>query len=237
MTAWDDVVNDTATGYKVQAALVAMKIQPVKGYKISLTSVTTQQMFDSDTPLYGEQVADHVLENDATVSLATMNEPLIEVEIGFTAKTDLYATMTDEELLANSWVSGAIEVPDARFKDWFPSLNKYLVVSDTAVGGYIELGNRVDGATLTPSDLAQVQVDLLLDGVSVAAGASTEVLDNPMNDLLWMVHQIADEGRFVQAGQSVSSGTFFVPPHLTTGTYEAKFTGSYTGTTTLHVQD
>lgn len=164
MKACEGMLNDFETAYAVQRAVAEQKGEPTGGYKISLTSKTTQDMFGTTEPLFGEQIPSHILAAPAVLQMAEMNEPLIEVELSMIPKVDLEPGMSDEELLRNVTVAGDIEVPDARFKAWFPALNKYLVVADCAVGGYIIHGTPVDGTKLKLEDLLKIHVDLLKDG-------------------------------------------------------------------------
>lgn len=228
MKSCEGILSDFETAYAVQRAVTELKGEPTGGYKISLTSKTTQDMFGTKEPLFGEQVKSRILSAPATLELAKMNEPLIEVELSMIPKVDLESGLSDEELLNSVTVAGGIEVPDARFKEWFPTLNKYLVVADCAVGGYIIHGTPVDGTTLTVEKLKQIHVDLLKDGVVVKSGDSTEVLDNPIHALKWLVEALAKRGRKLLAGQVVSTGTFFVPPKLEKGEYVARYTGALT---------
>lgn len=154
--AFVGTVTDFETAYQVQDTVMAHKGQAVAGYKVSLTSPETQAMFQSDSPLYGAQVADKFVNSPATLALADYNEPLVEVELVFTAKTALTPDMSVETLLENTTVAPALEVPDARFKTWFPQLDKYLVLSDCAVGGAVVVGEAKDGDTLTVAALAEV---------------------------------------------------------------------------------
>ena len=49
MADFTSSVVDEDAAYRVQAALTALKQQPVGGYKVSLTSAETQKMFDAHT--------------------------------------------------------------------------------------------------------------------------------------------------------------------------------------------
>ena len=153
MKACSGVLNDYESAYAVQRKFAELKGEPTGGYKISLTSKTTQDMFGTTEPLFGEQTKSHIFAAPCTLELDHMNEPLIEVELSMIPKVDLTSSMSDEELLENITVAGGIEVPDARFEAWFPTLNKYLVVADCAVGGCIIHGTPVDGKTLTVAGL------------------------------------------------------------------------------------
>ncbi|KRL79550.1 Hydratase decarboxylase [Secundilactobacillus paracollinoides DSM 15502 = JCM 11969] len=140
MADFDGQLTDEDSAYRVQRQLTALKNETVGGYKVSLTSKQTQDMFDSDSPLYGAQVASHFVQSPVTVDADQVMDPLAEVEMLFTAKEDLSANDSLEDLMRKTKVAPAVEVPDSRFADWFPSLSKYLVMADAAVGGYVAYG-------------------------------------------------------------------------------------------------
>lgn len=226
MADWNGVVTDDDTAYAVQDRVVALKKLPTGGYKVSLTSKKTQDMFDSDSPLYGQQVDSHFLPSPACLSLKKQTmDPLLEVELGFRATEDLKPEDSMEDLLHKTTVCGTVELPDCRFADWFPDLNKFNVMSDCAVGGFVVYGSErpADEAFATVDDAANVNVTLYHDGKKVSTGQSSEVLGNPFKSLAWLVGKLADQGKEFRAGQLVSSGTFLLPPHLTKGKWEAKF--------------
>lgn len=227
MSDWEGVVTDDDTAYAVQDAVMAKKMGPVAGYKVSLTSEETQKMFDSDSPLYGAQVAERFVPTPCALDLRHLNEPLVEVEFCFTAKKDLSADMSLDELLHNCTVAGDMEVPDARFKAWFPTLSKYLVMSDCAVGGYVLYGAPVDGAELTVDGMAKVHAKAYHDGEFVKEGDSSEVLGNPVNSLKWLVGKLESQGKRFTKGMHVSVGTVFVPPAFTAGEWRVEFSGPF----------
>lgn len=235
MADFTGVLKDETHAYQVQEKLMALKGEAIGGYKISLTSLETQQLFHSTEPLYGAQVASRILPAPATIALSQMNEPLIEVELAFTAKTDLITGMSDRDLLNAVTVAGDMEIPDARFRAWFPKLDKYLVVADCAVGGYIVKGEAIDGRQFSVDELNAIAVSLTLNGAEVAAGQSSEVLDNPLHALQWLIQKLAAHGKHIRQGQVISSGTFFVPPKLQAGEYIAQFSGALTEIVELSV--
>ncbi|MCG4779036.1 hypothetical protein L0P10_19350, partial [Eggerthella lenta] len=75
---------------------------------------------------------------------------------------------------------GTLEVPDSLFKDWFPNLSKYNVMSDCAVGGLVVYGEErdTDKVFATPEDAAKVHAELYFNGVKKDEGDSSEVLGN-----------------------------------------------------------
>ncbi|MFB9769084.1 2-keto-4-pentenoate hydratase [Lactiplantibacillus modestisalitolerans] len=225
MADFTAAVSDEDAAYRVQTQLTVFKDQPVGGYKVSLTSATTQQMFDTDAPLYGAQVADHFLAAPAKVRRGQLMEPLVEVELVFKAKEDLAASDSLTDLWHKTTVAPGLEVPDSRFADWFPDLPKNLVVADAAVGGLVVYGTERDTDQVfeTVDAVATPKCSLEHAGKTVKTGQASEVLGNPLNSLHWLVAKLAAQGRTLTAGQRVSSGTFVLPPHLTAGHWQANF--------------
>ncbi|KRL02455.1 2-keto-4-pentenoate hydratase [Liquorilactobacillus capillatus] len=224
-SAWKEQVTNDSQAYRVQEYLTGLKDEEVGGYKVSLTSAETQKMFAADSPLYGAQVASHFLKSPATVSLQTLMEPLVEVELAFRAKEDLFASDSLEELMSKTTVAGGLEVPDSRFKDWFPTLSKYMVMSDAAVGGLVVYGQEHNTNELFSStnELAEVTCELFHNGKKVKDGVSAEVLGNPLKSLHWLVQKLESQNKKFTAGQMVSSGTFVLPPKLTAGKWQVSF--------------
>ncbi|WP_083479342.1 2-keto-4-pentenoate hydratase [Liquorilactobacillus oeni] len=222
---WQGAVNDDETAYRVQRRLTDLKKEKVGGYKVSLTSEETQKMFASTSPLYGAQVTSRFLHAPTSVSLSNLMEPLVEVELEFKAVKELKSTDSLLELMQKTTVAAGLEVPDSRFKDWFPTLSKYLVMSDAAVGGLVLYGNEKPTTEVfkTTEELAHVNCELLYNGKKLKEGVSSEVLNNPLNSLHWLVKKLEEQGTPLQTGQMVSTGTFVLPPKLAVGNWTAKF--------------
>lgn len=219
---YEKEVADFDTAYRVQHAFTDLKNEAVGGYKVSLTSKETQKMFDSDSPFYGAETSSAWLKNHTSLQLSDLMDPLLEVEMVFTAKETLLATDSLNELLNKVTVSAGVELPDSRFKDWFPSLSKYLVVADGAVGGRVVYTEPTNDK-VSVDDLATVTCTLTLNGKELGTGKSSEVLGNPLNSLQWLVKKLSEQGVAYPKGTKVSSGTFLLPPHLQKGHYVAHF--------------
>jgi 2-oxo-hept-3-ene-1,7-dioate hydratase len=233
---WTDYAPDENAAYNVQEAFTRLKKGEVGGYKVSLTSKETQDMFDSDEPLYGAEMRDRFLKAPANVNLKDLMEPLVEVEMCFRAKEDLTPDDTLEDLMNKTTVAPALEVPDSRFKDWFPSLSKYMVMSDGAVSGLVVYGDEFDTNKFGTVDaLENVSATLYHDGENLKSGKSSEVLGNPLKSLQWLVNKLDSQGKRLLKDQRVSSGTFVLPPSLTKGEWHATFDNGL-GTVNLNVK-
>ena len=208
--------------YEVQDAVLALKEANGKthqGYKISLTSQETQDLFKSDSPLYG-QMTDVTLKN--SLALSDYNEPLVEVELVFLVDETVNASDSKEEVMRKCRVAPGLEIPDGRYDDWFPKTTFYEVIADGAVNGALSVG---EAASYSYEDLADVEGVLYLDGQEVKRGHSTEVLGHPVNSVMWLAEALEAKGQKLTAGRFVSSGTFVLPERLEAGTYTAKYTG------------
>ena len=108
---WEGVVTDDETAYAVQDCVAQLKQLPTGGYKVSLTSQQTQDMFDADSPLYGQQVDSHFLPSPAVLSLKRQTmAPLLEVELGFRATEDLLPSDSLDDLRHKTTVCGTLEL-------------------------------------------------------------------------------------------------------------------------------
>ncbi|TWT04282.1 hypothetical protein FQV26_15195 [Planococcus sp. CPCC 101016] len=209
--------------YSVQHAVTSKKTndneEELKGYKISLTSKETQQLFQSETPLYGALTTSAL--SDGIIDLNSTSSPLIEIELIFIAKEDLSAADDVHALLEKTQVAPGIEVPDSRFDDWFPKISLGQVIADSAVAGKIIAGTPLDNVTY--AQLEKLPGKLTLNGEEIAASDSSEVLDHPVNAVKWLVNELAGHGLTVKKGMSISSGTFILPKTLERGLYEASY--------------
>ncbi|MDQ0429743.1 2-keto-4-pentenoate hydratase [Planomicrobium stackebrandtii] len=220
--------------YAIQHAVTANKTskgqEELKGYKISLTSKETQNLFQSETPLYGALTTSAL--SNGVIELDSLSSPLIEIELIFIAKEDLSAADDVHALLEKTQVAPGIEVPDSRFDDWFPKITLGQVIADSAVAGKIITGLPQDN--IVYSQLENLAGTLTLDGKEIAAGSSSEVLDHPIHAVKWLANELAEHGLAIKKGMAISSGTFILPKPLEKGLYEASY--GELGSVTLTVE-
>ena len=213
-------LSDKTESYQIQDEVLHLKEkdgEKLAGYKISLTSQETQDLFASDSPLYGA-MTDITIKN--TVSLKEYNSPLLELELVFLVDEPISSDDTEEQIFEKCRVAPGIEVPDGRYEDWFPKASLYEVVADGAVNGAIVIGNP---QKLAYSDVSAIKATLTLNDEFVKEGPSTEVLGHPAKAVLWLAKELEKHGKELKAGQFVSSGTFVLPVPLQQGHYKAKF--------------
>ena len=213
-------VTDLKAAYEVQHAFTALKEQggeKLAGYKISMTSEGTQKFFNASEPLYG-QITDKRVTRELV--LASTLDALIELELIFIAQEDLAASDSDEAILRKIKVAPGLEIPDSRYKDWFPKMTKEHVCCDGAVGGWIAYG---EPKTATYESLDKIGGILLHNGKELSQGTSDIVLGHPIVAVRWLLEKLQSHGLTVKKGMFISSGTFVNPEKLAPGSYEGRF--------------
>src|SRR5690625_5164261 len=110
------------------------------GYKISLTSKETQDMFRSSTPLYGS-LTNYILTLES-LKLDNLHAPLIEMKLMLIANEHLTKEDDYASILQKMSIAPGLEIPDSRFTDWFPNLSFGKVIADSAVAGKVIVGER-----------------------------------------------------------------------------------------------
>lgn len=216
---------DKQAAYRIQHAVTAKKTaqseEELKGYKVSLTSPETQNLFHSDTPLYGALTKSSLAGGE--IELEEMLSPLLEIELIFILTEDLTAEDDVHSILRKSLIAPGIEVPDSRFKDWFPKITLGQVIADSAVAGKIVTGTPIGNVSF--DELQDLQGKLTFNGEEVASGHSTSVLGHPAHAVKWLAEELAVHGSSLTKGMFISSGTFTLPQRLEKGLYTARYEG------------
>lgn len=223
--------------YQTQDDLIqqiqAEKQVPIKGYKVSMTSAATQAIANTNEPAYGTILSHQVVENGHGVSLTTLFAPLLEPEIIFELTADLPEDADTQTILESVKIAPGIEIPDARYKDWFPNFTLGDLISDNTATGLIVVGERI-----TPLDyeaFADINLKLFKDNQQIETGHSSEVLGNPIESVKWLNKKLHSHGKSLKRGQFISSGTFISPLKLEEGTYTADY--DKVGSVTVKVID
>lgn len=203
----------------------------VAGYKVSMTSAATQSIANTHEPAYGTILSNKVFKHESEIAVSELFDPLIEPEIMFILTADLPQDPSAEEVLDSVRIAPGIEVPDARYQDWFPNFTLGDLLADNTATGLIVVGEEV--APLSYDKFADIQLSLSFNGEEIETGDSTEVLGNPVKSVQWLAKKLADHGKQLKAGQVISSGTFISPIPVKKGTYDASYSDVGSGKVTF----
>ncbi|MET3575043.1 2-keto-4-pentenoate hydratase [Bhargavaea ullalensis] len=214
--------------YAVQEQLIEKKCEigkdRIAGYKISMTSSETQAIAKTDEPAYGTLLQSNAVKSGERVVLSALFAPLIEPEIIFILTDDLSPGACAEEILGKSKIAAGIEIPDARYKDWFPNFSLADLICDNTATGLVVRSDFVDPPK-TAEKFADIRLVLYKDGQQIDEGCSSAVLGNPLNSVVWLSKKLAEHGRRLKKGMIISSGTFLAPIPAAAGAYRAQYPG------------
>jgi 2-keto-4-pentenoate hydratase len=210
---------DRAEGYAIQAELMAGTAQPLFGWKIAATSLAGQRHINVDGPLAGRILAERVIPDGATVSLAGNAMRVAEAELAFRFGRDLpprpEAYPVDEVMTAVATLHPAIEIPDSRYTD-FTLAGAPQLIADNACAHLFMLGPAVE-TDWRGRDLAAHEISATLNSQSEFHGRGANVLGDPRIALTWLVNELSTHGIPLLAGQVVTTGTCVTPVPILPG--------------------
>jgi 2-keto-4-pentenoate hydratase len=192
------------------------------GHKIGLTSKAVQEQLGVHEPDYGTLFSDMILGNGAHIGPRAVLQPRVEPEIAFVLDSDLVGTSltADEVIAATDYVVPAVEVCGSRVRGW--DIRFEDTIADNASSGLIVLGNQKYQPVL--AKLADIAVQVRLNGVVSAEGRGTACLGNPANAVAWLAGVLTRLGHPLRAGGVVMSGAMAKMLPAETGShFEADF--------------
>ncbi|WP_054711895.1 2-keto-4-pentenoate hydratase [Bacillus sp. JCM 19041] len=219
---------DEKSAYRIQEKLISKKSMlekstKIAGYKISMTSAETQAIANTDEPAFGTLLPSNLVNSGDSISMSSLFSPLIEPELIFILTEDLSIGANEQEILTKSKLAAGIEIPDARYIDWFPNFTLSDLVCDNTATGLVVLSTPVS----PPSHhlLRNIKMNLFHNGVKVAEGNSSAVLGNPTSSIKWLTQKLAKNQKSLKKGMAISSGTFIPPLIAKKGTYSVDYDG------------
>jgi 2-keto-4-pentenoate hydratase len=227
-------VSGLAAAYAVQRATYDTWVKTGRvpiGRKIGLTSKAVQEQLGVHEPDYGALFNDMILEDGAHIEPRAVLQPRVEPEIAFVLKTDLAGEDLNAEqvVTATDYVLPAVEVCGSRIKNW--NIRFEDTVADNASSGLVVLG-RQRWKPILP-ELANLQVQVRVDGSVSAEGRGAACLGNPANAVAWLAGALTRLGDRLRAGDIVMSGAMAKMVTAEPGThFEADF-GSF-GAVSVH---
>lgn len=220
-----DYTIDEKTAYSIQDELIEKLMYlyeaEVAGYKVSMTSKETQAIADTDEPAYGTILSTQIKNSGETIELSSLFAPLIEPEIMFVLTDDLSPNANEEEILQKSKICAGLEIPDARYKDWFPNFSLADLLCDNTATGLVTLSDPI--APLSLDDFENVKMELFHNGEKISEGISSAVLGNPVSAVAWLSGKLAKKNKVLKKGMIISSGTFISPLTAEKGTYRVTY--------------
>jgi 2-keto-4-pentenoate hydratase len=223
-----------AEAAKVQGryiALIAKNLGSVVGYKAGLTNPAVQKRFNYDKPVRGTLFAKMILSGPARVPAAYGARPVFEADmiaVVGDAKKLMAAKTPLQALQALKEIRSFIELPDLVFDPQVKLDGPHLLATNVAarlgvLGDPIPLPATSESVT----KLAEVKIEVIdQTGAVLGGGKGSDVLDNPLNAVLWIAESLRGDGKKLKKGDLLSLGSFsaLMPPKAGT-TITVRYTG------------
>ena len=200
----------------------------VIGYKAGLTNPAVQKRFNYDRPVWGKLYEGMVLPGGATVDAAFGARPLFEADLLVRVKSDDInrAKTPMDVLLAIDQIIPFIELPDLVVQapqqlngPAIAAINvgARLGVAGTPIDVPVTRGERyamLDGLRDMTVTLTSTGAGANVGAVELSRGKGSDILDHPLNAVIWLAGALAREGLAMKPGELISLGSFspLLPP-------------------------
>jgi 2-keto-4-pentenoate hydratase len=217
--------HDRTEAHAIQAAIEKSSAAPLFGWKIAATSEAGQKHINVDGPMAGRILAETVIADGGTASMAGNEMRVGEPEFAFRMLADLPprpSPYTVAEVLdAVDTLHPAIEIPDSRFSD-FVGAGAAQIIADNACAHLFVLGPATS-SDWRSLDLVEHKPVITLRGHQFI-GHGKNVLGDPRIALAWLANELRQLGVTLRSGEIVTTGTCHPPLPIQSGdVFEADF--------------
>lgn len=189
----------------------------VVGYKAGLTNPAVQKRFNATAPVWGMLYAPMMLQDGAVLDAAFGARPLFEADLLLRiSEPDIHLAKTPEQVLQYiDQVIPAIELPDL-VVEAPPKLNGAAVAAINVGARWFVMGTPVP-VKRTPefaNTLQSMKVVLMSGSEELDTGRGSDVLEHPLNAVIWLAQDLQRNGIALKKGDLVSVGSFskLLPP-------------------------
>jgi 2-keto-4-pentenoate hydratase len=193
--------------YRVQLGLLDRYVDSGDrhaGWKVGLTAKAMQEQQGVHEPVFGFLLASGHRDSGAVFTFGDLIRPGFENELCITLGRTLRGpgVSLDEARAAIAEVAPSLEIVERR-GDFTADLN--LALADNAQQRAFVTG---PARPLGDLDLAEVTVDVLVNGAHREHALGAEVLGTPVASIAWLANKLAEFDRALLAGMRVMSGSF-----------------------------
>jgi 2-keto-4-pentenoate hydratase len=191
------------------------------GYKAGLTNPAVQKRFNATAPVWGVLYEKMLLPDGSSIEAAFGARPLYEADlIVRVADARINQAKTPDDVIqAIDQVIPFIELPDLVVQVP-PQLNGAAITAINVGARHGVLGRPI-AVPVTRAErfalanaLRDMTVIVKADGVEVDRGKGGDVLEHPLNAVVWLAGDLARQGLALKPGDLVSLGSFsrLLPP-------------------------
>ena len=209
--------------YKIQEELkinyLILKNNICIGKKIGCTSKAAQAQMNVSEPFYGNLYSKYSSQNLNKLNSKYFFEPFAEPEISFRIKDDIdiskapYSIDNIHNLLDGILCS--IEIVDFRFQKPLADIGAKNLISTNGASDYWLHNDKI--FKIDEIDLSDFEVSFFIDNKLQEKGNTKNVLDNPLNAVLWLINTLCKKGETMLKHQFISSGSCTKAYRLSSG--------------------
>jgi len=212
---------------------LATQFGAMVGFKAGLTNPAVQKRFNYDKPVWGMLFKDMVVNTGASIDPAFGARPLYEADMLVRVKSGaINIARTPEEVLQFiDYVIPFIELPDLLVQN--PGQLSGPDVSAINVGarlGVMGVPILVPEGALERTAMLDALRDMTVrlndeKGNELARGKGSDILQHPLNAVVWLAQALGKEGLSMKPGDLISLGSFSplkppVPGQTVTASYD-----------------
>lgn len=204
------------TRAKFNASLEAAHGRPV-GYKAGLTNPAVQKRFQATAPVWGALYAPMLLKDGAIVDAAFGARPLFEADLLVRVSNVRInqARNVEDVLQSIDQVIPFIELPDLMV-DTPAKINGHVLAAVNVGARYGVVGTPipVQRTAEFSQALRDMQVIVSANGAELDRGRGSDVLEHPLNAVVWLAQALQVDGVKLKVGDVLSLGSFskLMPP-------------------------
>jgi 2-keto-4-pentenoate hydratase len=212
-----DDTDGACSRAKINKFLAQQTGAKVVGYKAGLTNPAVQKRFNATAPVWGVLYEPMLLQDGAVVEAAFGARPLFEADLLLrVSDARINQAKTPEQVLQSiDQVIPAIELPDMVVQAP-PKLNGAAIAAINVGARWFVMGKPIP-VKRTPEfadSLAGMKVLMMGGGEDLDTGFGRDVLDHPLNAVVWLTQELQKHGHALKKGDLVSVGSFskLLPP-------------------------
>lgn len=179
------------------------------GWKIAVASPAAQRWHKVAEPVAGRMFRGGLMTSPARLPAGRYRPCLVEPEIAFVLGRDLpprgrtYAL--DEVRAAVATLHPAMEIAASAFGEerWYDAPLPAMVADNASHAGLVLGEGRRDFAA---AELADLRVEVFVDGLRHGTGSGANALGNPLAALTWLANHLSRLGQGLRQGEPVTTG-------------------------------
>ena len=209
----DCIPKNIEEAYKIQDELkiiyLTLKDNYIIGKKVGCTNKWAQKQINVDEPFYGNLFSKYSSISGCKLKSNNFSKPYLEPEFSFRIKEDINITkapFTFNQIKdLTETVMGSVEIVDFRFNKELKNIGINNLISTNGASEYWIKGLKE--FKLNEINLSNHPVKVYINDKLMEEGNASNVLDNPLNSLLWLINTLALKEEPLLKGNVISTGT------------------------------